>query len=75
MEVIEDEFSGKGYREFKEALTELVINEFTPIQKKYSQYINDKAELEALMKAGAQRAIDTTTAKIREVKEKIGLLV
>lgn len=72
---IEDYFEGKGYKEFKEELAEHIIALVTPIQKKYEMLINDKGELRAIMKRGAEKATSVAEKKVKEVKEKIGFIL
>ncbi len=72
---IEEHFQGKGYKELKEELAEMVTNFLKPVQDEYARYIKDKAELEALMKEGAEKAMEVSAQKIREVKQRIGLIL
>ncbi|MEK9179286.1 MAG: tryptophan--tRNA ligase [Patescibacteria group bacterium] len=72
---IEDHFAGMGYKEFKEEVAEYVINLVTPIQKKYSELIKDKGELERIMKLGAEKAIVVAEKKVKLLKEKIGFIL
>lgn len=72
---IEKEFDNKGYREFKEALSEKVWGLVKPIQSRYHELVNDKPALEKLMKEGAEKAIAIAEKKVREVKEKIGFIL
>lgn len=53
-EQIEDEFTGKGYGDFKTAVGEAVAAELCPIQERLQMLMGDKAQLEQLMKAGAR---------------------
>lgn len=73
--VIENEFKGMGYREFKEALSEAVWGLVKPIQAKYHELINDKPALDRLMKEGAEKSIAVAEKKMKEVKEKIGFIL
>lgn len=53
---IENEFVGKGYGDFKEAVADAVIAELEPIQARYRQISADKAYLNEVMTKGAERA-------------------
>lgn len=75
MVAIEAKYRGKGYQEFKEELAEIVINFLGPIQQRYNTFINDKTELERLMKENAAKAIAVAEHKVREVKRKIGFIL
>ena len=70
---IEKEFAGKGYADFKKALTEAVVAMLAPIQKKLHEYKNDPAELGRILDAGRDMASELAEAKIKVVKEKMGL--
>lgn len=70
---IEAEFAGKGYGDFKAALTEQLVQALTPIQQRYHEYINDIASLESILKQGADEVRPIAAATLRHVKEVIGL--
>ena len=74
-EQIEAHFSGKGYRELKNELSQAVIDLLKPIQKRYQDFIQDKAELRRLMIAQAELIRPIAQKKVKEVKEKIGLVI
>lgn len=72
---IEEHFQGKGYKELKSELTQLVNEFLKPIQSKYQELINDKPELVKIMKEEAELVRTVAQKKVKEVKEKIGLIV
>ena len=72
---IEAHFALKSYGEFKSELAELVVAEFVPIQKRFTEFMSDKTELTRLMKINAEKAIVIAAKKVREVKEKIGFVL
>src|SRR6266478_3711008 len=47
---IEAEFAGKGYGDFKAALTEQLVETLTPIQQRYNELINDLSTLDSILK-------------------------
>jgi len=61
------------YSEFKPALAEAIIKELEPIQKK-RQEISDE-EVKKFLKEGSQRLADKAAQTIKEVKEKMGLII
>ncbi len=69
---IEKEFKGKQYSEFKSALAELVIEKLEPIQKKRSELLDNKSELEVVLKDGANRAKEIAVKNIAVIKQKMG---
>jgi tryptophanyl-tRNA synthetase len=70
---IEAEFAGKGYGEFKAALTEQLIATLEPIQKRYYELINDTVELEAMLKRNADAVRPMAVATLQHVKDVVGL--
>ena len=74
LEQIEQEFDGKGYGDFKAAVGEAVIEELRPIQQRFDEYMKDTAQLEALMKQGAERAASVAGRTLFKAKKKMGFL-
>ena len=72
---VEKEFEGKGYGDFKKAVAEAVISELEPVQTEYAKLMEDKAYLEKVFKAGAERAEVIAEKTLREVYEKIGYIL
>ncbi len=72
---IEEHFSGKGYKELKEELVELLIDFLAPIQQKYFELMSDKKELERLMRVNAEKAMNKAAKKTQEIKEKVGFVL
>ena len=69
MKDVEKVFEGKGYKEFKSALAELLIKKLSPFREaRYS----DK-ELEKVIAQGDKKARALADVKLTEVKKKIGL--
>ncbi|HEU5439135.1 MAG TPA: tryptophan--tRNA ligase [Ktedonobacterales bacterium] len=73
-EQIEAEFAGKGYKEFKAALADLVVAALEPIQARYAEITSQPGELDRLLAEGAARVRPMAEATLRTVKEKVGLL-
>jgi tryptophanyl-tRNA synthetase len=72
---IEEEFLDKSYKEFKEILSESLIDFLSPIQKKYFHYLDDRIELKKLMVMGRQKTMAVAEKKVKEVKEKVGFVL
>ena len=73
-ERIEQEFEGKGYKEFKAALADAVVATLEPIQRRYDEIISDPATLDALLARGAERARPLANRTLQTVKDKVGLI-
>lgn len=69
---IEKMYKGKGYAEFKKDLAEVVISGLKPIQESFDK-LSDKKVL-SILDEGAQRAKKIASAKMAQVKKKIGLI-
>ena len=72
--VIEQEFAGRGYGDFKTAVGEAVAAELEPIQQRFATYMADKAQLESLMKLGAERATAVSSRTLQKVMKKMGFV-
>ena len=70
---IEAEFAGKGYGDFKAALTEQLIATLEPIQERYRALMNDLPTLEAILKQGADEVRPMAEATLQHAKNVVGL--
>ena len=75
MAAIEAEFEGRGYGDFKVAVGEAVAEELRPIQERFAELMKDKAQLEILMKQGAERAAQIATRTLDKAKKKMGFVL
>lgn len=71
---IENEFSNKGYGDFKKSLSELVISHIAPIREKYMRLSNDKAYVQSILKEGAEQVRPIARETYFRAKERVGLL-
>jgi len=67
-----DEFAGKNFSEFKEKLSDIVVNEIHPISLKIKKLLDDKIFLEKILKDGYEKANEIASKKIREIHKIIG---
>ncbi len=75
LEEIEREFDGRGYGDFKAAVGEAVAAELTPIQERLAVLMGDKAQLEALMKQGAEHASYIASRTLSKAQKKMGYVL
>lgn len=61
-----------GYGHAKQALFELIVDKFAPIREKYAYYINNPDEVDALLKAGAEKAATIANGVLSRVRVKLG---
>ena len=71
---IETEFAGMGYGAFKPAVGEAVIEMLHPIREEASRLIQDKAYLEGVYRAGAEKASYVAEKTLRKVYKKVGFV-
>ena len=75
LEDIEAAFAGKGYGDFKTAVGEAVAAELMPIQERLTTLMGDKAQLETLMKQGAEHAAYIANRTLAKAKKKMGYVL
>ena len=71
---IEQEFDGLGYGKFKPAVGEAVVEMLRPIQEETRRILADKAYLEGVYRAGAEKASYVAERTLRKVYKKIGFI-
>ncbi|MEK7085229.1 MAG: tryptophan--tRNA ligase [Patescibacteria group bacterium] len=71
--LLEEKYRGETYREFKSDLAELVVKKLSPIRERTRELLENKDELVSILKDGRERARETATKTLTEVKEKVGL--
>ena len=73
-EQIEAEFDGKGYKEFKAALSDLIIATLEPIQSRFAEISTDPGHLDALLRQGADQVRPLAESTLRQVKDRVGIV-
>ncbi len=73
-EAIEAEFAGQGYGAFKPAVGEAVVETLRPIREETERLLSDKAYLESIYRAGAERAGKVAWRTLSKVYKKVGFL-
>lgn len=72
---IEKKFKGKGYAELKKSLASVISNYFAKFRKNKKSLLAKPSTLVATLSAGSKKADAIASKKIREVKEKAGLIL
>ncbi|MEC8386894.1 MAG: tryptophan--tRNA ligase [Pseudomonadota bacterium] len=67
-------FEGKGFGDFKPALTDLAVSQLGPIGAEMTRLMADSAEIDRILQDGARRAEAIAQPIIAEVKEIVGFL-
>lgn len=71
-EVISDFADARGYGDLKSRVAEVVIDALAPIQQRYSEFMDDPAELDRMLARGAESAAAVATPKMDEIKQRVG---
>ena len=66
------EFNGKNFSEFKEKLSEVLIERIEPISKAIKKLLEDQKFLDSVLLEGSGKADEIATKKMKEMKELVG---
>ncbi len=66
------EFSGKNFSEFKEALSQELVDRIAPISIEIKKLINEKSYLDQILLEGSQKANKLATEKLKKIHEIVG---
>ncbi len=67
-----NKFDGKNFSEFKEKLSDIVIEKISPISLEINKLLNDKKYLDKILIEGIEKADKIANKKILEMKKIIG---
>ena len=67
-----NEFKGKNFSEFKEKLTETLIEKIEPISKEIKKLLKDKKYLDEILLKGSSKADEIASKKIKKIKDLVG---
>lgn len=70
---VEAHFAGKGYKEFKAELTDLIVATTEPIQQRYQELLSDPAQLDALLAQAADRVRPRAEATLHRAQQAMGI--
>ena len=73
LEQSKNEFNGKNFSEFKEKLSDLLVEKISPISKEIKRLLNDAKYLDNILLEGSQKADRMASMKIKEIKKIIGI--
>jgi tryptophanyl-tRNA synthetase len=68
------EFAGQQFSGFKTALADLTVAKLEPINKEMRRLLGDPAEIDRILKSGAQNARAIATPIMDEVKKRVGFI-
>ena len=72
LEQSKKEFDGKNFSDFKEKLSDLLVEKINPISKEIKKLLNDKKHLDSILLDGSKKADKIASKKIKEIKQLIG---
>lgn len=71
---LEKRYQGKGYKQFKDDLTEVVLKTLKPIQTRLAELESDPASTEQILRDGASKARPVAEKTLDEAKRGVGLI-
>jgi tryptophanyl-tRNA synthetase len=72
---LENEFTGKGYGDFKGAVAEVVVEYLRPIRTQALELLQDEAHLIKVLHNGADKARVVASATLKETYKNLGLVL
>jgi tryptophanyl-tRNA synthetase len=67
-----ENFIGKNFSEFKEKLSEVLVDKIEPISLEIKKLLNDQTYLNNILQVGAEKANSIASKKIENIKEIVG---
>ncbi|MDA9596269.1 tryptophan--tRNA ligase [Candidatus Pelagibacter sp.] len=67
-----ENFSGKNFSEFKQKLSEILVDKIEPISKEIKKLLDDKNYLDQILLEGVEKANLIASRKIERIKEIVG---
>jgi tryptophanyl-tRNA synthetase len=71
---LEEHFAGRGYGDLKKELADVVADFVAPVRRRTLDLLDDQAELERILAAGAERAREVARQTVATVYERVGFL-
>ena len=67
-----NEFSGKNFSEFKEKLSQVLVEKISPISKEISKLLAEESFLDSILLEGSEKANKIASKKIKKIHEIVG---
>jgi tryptophanyl-tRNA synthetase len=71
---LEETYAGRGYGDLKKELAEVVVEFVTPFQQRTAAYLDDPAELDKVLAAGAEKARAIAGPTLATMYDRVGFL-
>ena len=66
------EFSGKNFSEFKDSLSQVVVEKIIPISNEIKKLMNEKNYIDEILLNGCKKANDIASKKLKKIHELVG---
>jgi tryptophanyl-tRNA synthetase len=74
VEEIAADYAGKGYGDFKGDLADVVVEFVTPFRDRTHELLADPAQVDAILRSGAERAREVASRTLSDVYDRVGFL-
>jgi tryptophanyl-tRNA synthetase len=74
VEALEDKYDGRGYGDFKTDLAEVVVDLVTPFRARTMELLEDPAQLDDILRRGAERANEVAEKTLADVYDRVGFV-
>ena len=64
--------SGKNFSEFKESLSQVLVDKIEPITKEIKKLLNDRSYIDQILDEGSKKANEIASKKIKEIHKIVG---
>jgi len=66
------EFSGKNFSQFKDSLSQILVDKIVPLSKEIKKLLNEKNYLDEILSNGCKKASEAASQKIEKIHKIIG---
>ncbi|MBA2551992.1 MAG: tryptophan--tRNA ligase [Nocardioidaceae bacterium] len=71
---LEERYTDRGYGDLKKELAEVVVDFVTPFRARTHELLEDRSELEAILRTGAERARDVAARTLVDAYDAVGFV-
>ena len=75
VEALVDKYAGRGYGDLKGDLADVVVEFVTPFRTRTLELLEDRAELDRVLRTGAERANEVAARTLADVYERVGFVL
>ncbi len=74
IEQLEKEYDGRGYGDLKKDLADAVVDFVTPFRDRTLELLDDRTQLDEVLRSGAERARDVAERTLADVYDRVGFV-